>query len=127
MVERTLAALPPGGCPAWMGSNHDIGRFPSRWCRGDERKIRLALLVLATLPSTTVLYYGDEIGMTDVDVPVGCAGTARRLPRRRPPPVPRCGCADGFWRSGALNSPAASRAMSSFRPPRASGPTESVR
>jgi alpha-glucosidase len=69
VVDRTLAALPPGGCPVWMGSNHDIGRFPSRWCGGDERMIRLALLVLATLPGTTVLYYGDEIGMADVDVP----------------------------------------------------------
>jgi alpha-glucosidase len=53
-----------------MGSNHDLGRFPSRWCGGDERKTRLALLVMATLPGTSVLYYGDEIGMTDVDVPV---------------------------------------------------------
>ena len=70
IVERTLAALPPGACPVWMGSNHDLGRFPSRWCGGDERKTRLALLVLATLPGTSVLYYGDEIGMTDVDVPV---------------------------------------------------------
>ena len=26
--------------------------------------------MLATLPGTSVLYYGDEIGMTDVDVPV---------------------------------------------------------
>jgi alpha-glucosidase len=69
IVEQTLAALPPGGCPVWTGSNHDIGRFPSRWCDGDERKARLALLVLVTLPGTTVLYYGDEIGMTDVDVP----------------------------------------------------------
>jgi alpha-glucosidase len=69
VVEQTLTALPPGACPIWMGSNHDIGRFPSRWCDGDERKIRLALLVLATLPGTTVLYYGDEIGMADVDVP----------------------------------------------------------
>ena len=45
------------------------GRFPTRWCGGDERKVRLALLILATLPGTAVLYYGDEIGMTDVDVP----------------------------------------------------------
>ena len=70
VVTHTLAALPPGACPVWMGSNHDLGRFPSRWCGGDERKIRLALLVLATLPGTAVLYYGDEIGMTDVEVPV---------------------------------------------------------
>ncbi len=69
-VRRTLAALPQGACPVWMASNHDIGRFPTRWCGGDERKIRLALLVLTTLPGTTVLYYGDEIGMADVDVPV---------------------------------------------------------
>ena len=53
----------------WTASNHDVGRFPTRWCRGDERKVRLALLVLATLPGTTVLYYGDEIGMADVAVP----------------------------------------------------------
>jgi alpha-glucosidase len=69
VVRQTLAALPAGACPVWMASNHDIGRFPSRWCGGDERKARLALLVLATLPGTTVLYYGDEIGMTDVHVP----------------------------------------------------------
>jgi len=70
VVAQTLATLPAGACPVWMASNHDVGRFPSRWCGADERKIRLALLVLATLPGTTVLYYGDEIGMTDVDVPV---------------------------------------------------------
>jgi alpha-glucosidase len=69
LISDTLAALPPGACPVWMGSNHDIGRFPSHWCHGDERLIRLALLVLTTLPGTTMLYYGDEIGMTDVEVP----------------------------------------------------------
>ena len=70
IVQRTMAALPPGGCPIWMSSNHDIGRFASHWCDGDERKTRLAMLVLATLPGTTVLYYGDEIGMGDVEVPL---------------------------------------------------------
>ncbi|HEY2550689.1 MAG TPA: alpha-amylase family glycosyl hydrolase [Streptosporangiaceae bacterium] len=69
VVNRTLAALPGGACPVWTASNHDVGRLASRWCDGDQRKIALALLVLATLPGTTVLYYGDEIGMSDVDVP----------------------------------------------------------
>jgi alpha-glucosidase len=69
VVEQTLARLPAGACPVWMASNHDVGRFASRWCGDDERKIRLALLVLATLPGTVVLYYGDEIGMADVQVP----------------------------------------------------------
>jgi alpha-glucosidase len=69
VIGATLAALPAGAGPAWMASNHDIGRFPSRWCDGDHERIRLALLVLLTLPGTAVLYYGDEIGMTDVDVP----------------------------------------------------------
>jgi alpha-glucosidase len=69
VVEQTNAHLPAGACPVWMASNHDIGRFASRWCGDDERKIRLALLVLATLPGTIVLYYGDEIGMANVQVP----------------------------------------------------------
>jgi alpha-glucosidase len=69
VVTSTLQALPDRGCPVWMASNHDVGRFPTRWCGGDEAKIKLALLVLATLPGTLVLYYGDEIGMTDVTVP----------------------------------------------------------
>jgi glycosidase len=53
----------------WTASNHDVGRFASRWCGGDPRKIRLALLIMATLPGAFVLYYGDEIGMPDVAVP----------------------------------------------------------
>jgi alpha-glucosidase len=69
IVARALAELPPGACPVWTASNHDVSRFPTRWCGGDERKARLALLVLATLPGTLVLYYGDEIAMTDAVVP----------------------------------------------------------
>lgn len=69
VVADTLALLPPGAAPVWMGSNHDIGRFATRWAGGDERRVRLALTLLLTLPGTTVLYYGDEIAMADVDVP----------------------------------------------------------
>ena len=66
---RRRQALPAAACPVWTASNHDVGRFPTAGAAGDERKTRLALLVLATLPGTLVLYYGDEIGMTDVAVP----------------------------------------------------------
>jgi alpha-glucosidase len=53
----------------WTGSNHDIVRFPTRWCRGDEAKIRCALLILLTLRGTPILYYGDELGMEQVEIP----------------------------------------------------------
>ena len=71
VVGETLEKLHPGECAVWTASNHDISRFPTRWCGGDERRTRLGLLVLATLPGALVLYYGDEVGMTDVDVPAG--------------------------------------------------------
>jgi alpha-glucosidase len=69
VVAESLEKLPAGECAVWTASNHDISRFPTRWCGGDERRTRLALLVLATLPGALVLYYGDELGMTDVDIP----------------------------------------------------------
>jgi alpha-glucosidase len=69
VAGQALARLPERACPVWTASNHDVSRFPTRWCGGDEAKARLALLVLATLPGTLVLYYGDEIAMTDAVVP----------------------------------------------------------
>jgi alpha-glucosidase len=70
-VTATLAALPELACPLWCASSHDDGRFPTRWCGGDAQLARCALLILLTLPGTPLLYYGDEIGMTEVEVPVG--------------------------------------------------------
>lgn len=69
VVETTLAALPAGATPVWTASNHDVSRFPTRWCEGDTGAVRAALVLLAALPGTMVLYYGDELGMPDVDVP----------------------------------------------------------
>ena len=69
VVAATESALPQTAWPVWTGSNHDAGRLATRWCRGDERKVRCALLILLALRGTPVLYYGDEIGLTDVDVP----------------------------------------------------------
>jgi alpha-glucosidase len=69
VVESTEAALPPGSQPAWTGSNHDVGRFPTRWCDGWNECSRCALLALLALRGTPFLYYGDEIGMIDVPIP----------------------------------------------------------
>jgi alpha-glucosidase len=93
VVAESLDKLPAGECAVWTASNHDISRFPTRWCGGDARQVRLALLVLATLPGALVLYYGDELGMTDVDVPPGLlrdrmraeAGTEESRDRSRTP------------------------------------------
>ena len=69
VVEATEAALPSGAWPMWNASNHDAGRFPTRWCDGDERRIRAALVMLLTLRGTPLLYFGDEIGMREHEVP----------------------------------------------------------
>jgi alpha-glucosidase len=71
VVEATEAALPEQAWPVWMLSNHDIVRAPTRIAGGDERKARAALFLLLTLRGTPVLYYGDELGMPQADVPRG--------------------------------------------------------
>jgi alpha-glucosidase len=69
VVEATEAALPERAWPVWMLSNHDIVRFPTRMAGGDEPKARAALFLLLALRGTPVLYYGDELGMAQAEVP----------------------------------------------------------
>ena len=68
IVEGMEANLPAGGWPVWTGSNHDAGRLATRWAAGDERRARLALMMLLTLRGTPFLYAGDEIALPDVPV-----------------------------------------------------------
>src|SRR5438093_2076922 len=68
VVAESELVIPDVGWPVWTVSNHDVSRVMSRWCQGDERKLRTALLSLLTLRGTPVLYYGDEIGMPDTPV-----------------------------------------------------------
>jgi alpha-glucosidase len=69
VVDVTEKAVPAEGWPVWTGGNHDLHRFASRWCGGDPDKIACALVMLLTLRGGVFLYYGDEIGMPDVEVP----------------------------------------------------------
>jgi len=66
IVEETEKHLANLGWPALTASNHDVGRLASRWCGGDERKARCALMLLLGLRGTPFLYYGDELGLPDV-------------------------------------------------------------
>ncbi|MGW3435435.1 alpha-amylase family glycosyl hydrolase [Streptomyces melanosporofaciens] len=69
IVRESFAAFPEGSATVWAGSNHDLPRMGTRWAGGDEDLLRLAHTVLATLPGTFALYYGDELGMVDSDIP----------------------------------------------------------
>ena len=69
IVEETEAKLPPGATPCWFGSNHDVSRLATRWAGGDEAKARAALFLLLTLRGVPILYQGDEIALTDGNVP----------------------------------------------------------
>lgn len=66
-AER-LAQLPPGAWPCNTLNNHDSSRVRSAFGDGehDEAIARLNAALLLTLKGTPVLYYGEEIGMTDL-------------------------------------------------------------
>jgi alpha-glucosidase len=71
IVADAEATLPSNAQPCYALANHDRSRFISRHDHdgsGQERARASALLLLG-LRSTPFLYYGEEIGMTDVDVP----------------------------------------------------------
>jgi alpha-glucosidase len=58
-------ALPQGAWPNWVLGNHDQPRIASRI---GKRQARVAAMLLLTLPGTLTLYYGDEIGMSNVPI-----------------------------------------------------------
>jgi len=70
-IERFEAILPPGAWPDYTLSNHDHPRTTTRYGAGGvgEERARLAAMMLLSLRGTPFLYYGEEIGMRDVDIP----------------------------------------------------------
>src|SRR5690606_8803266 len=66
-IDQYEGALPAGGWPNWVLGNHDRPRLTSRI---GEQQARVAAMLLLTLRGTPTLYYGDEIGMRDVPIPV---------------------------------------------------------
>jgi alpha-glucosidase len=66
LIERYEGALPQDAWPNWVLGNHDRPRLATRLGPGQERA---AAMLLLTLRGTPTLYYGDEIGMRDVEIP----------------------------------------------------------
>ncbi len=66
VIDTYEASLPPDGWPNWVLGNHDKSRLGTRV---GSPQARVAAMLLLTLRGTPTLYYGDEIGMRDVDVP----------------------------------------------------------
>lgn len=66
LIRRYEAHLPEGAWPNWVLGNHDRSRIASRV--GPEY-VKLAAVLLLTLRGTPTLYYGDELGMSDVPIP----------------------------------------------------------
>jgi alpha-glucosidase len=57
--------LPEGACPNWTLGNHDMSRIASR---SGLRQARVAAMLLLTLRGTPIIYYGDELGMQDIEM-----------------------------------------------------------
>ncbi len=50
-------------------SNHDTIRAASRYCFGeDDRRAKVAAVMLLTLKGTPYIYYGEEIGLRDIPI-----------------------------------------------------------
>ena len=66
IVDLYEASLPAGAWPNWVLGNHDRPRIASRV---GPAQSRVAHMLLLTLRGTPTCYYGDELGMPDVEIP----------------------------------------------------------
>jgi alpha-glucosidase len=66
IVDEYEGAVPEGAWPNWVLGNHDNTRIATRI---GKEQARVAGMLLLTLRGTPTIYYGDEIGMTNVPIP----------------------------------------------------------
>ncbi len=64
-VEGFQMKLPPAAFPVYFYDNHDSPRLASRI---GEDNVRIAAMAQMALPGTRVIYYGDELGMKNVNI-----------------------------------------------------------
>jgi len=79
LIAEYEQVLPVGSWPNWVLGNHDHKRIATRI---GIHQARVAAMHLLTLRGTPTLYYGDEIGMSDVPISFEAAQDPRE--RREP-------------------------------------------
>jgi len=66
-VDEVAEVIDPVGWPTWVLSNHDNPRHATRY--GSEARARAAAFLVLGLRGTAFLYAGEELGLTDPEVP----------------------------------------------------------
>ena len=66
VVDGIEAAIPPGAWPNYVLGTHDDQRLATRL---GEQGSRQAAVLLLTLRGSPTLYYGDELGMREAEIP----------------------------------------------------------
>jgi alpha-glucosidase len=66
LVTEYEAALPRGGWPNWVLGNHDQPRIAGRI---GSAQAAVAAMLLLTLRGTPTIYYGEELGMPQAQIP----------------------------------------------------------
>ena len=74
LVREALEAWPDDdgiGWPSWAFSNHDAPRWISRWAPEQSRELyaRMVMLLFFSLRGNVILWQGEELGLTQVDIP----------------------------------------------------------
>ena len=72
LVRETMERWPEGDSwPSWAFCNHDAPRALSRWTSDADRPAfaRMAMLLLMCLRGNVFVYQGEELGLTQVQVP----------------------------------------------------------
>ncbi len=83
-IDDYEGALPAGAWPNWVLGNHDQPRVATRV---GAAQARVAAMLLLTLRGTPTIYYGDELGLPDAEVPPArVVDVAGRDPERSPMP-----------------------------------------
>jgi len=75
-ITNYEAALPSGAWPNWVLGNHDRPRVATK--RG-QAQARVAAMLLLTLRGTPTIYYGDELGLSDVAIKASQVRDPREL------------------------------------------------